>query len=338
MRAAPQDFDYCSIASELLRALRGGRSQEAFARRMGCRANAIYTWESGRNFPTAARSLLAARRAGIDVAAALERFYRRAPAWLAEADPCEPETVARLLDDLRGSRSIVSLTESTGRSRFAVARWLKGQSEPRLPDFLRLVEASSLRLLDFIECFVDPQRMPSIARHHADLSAARRAAYELPWSHAFLRALELEGYRELPVHEPGWLSRQLGLPREEEARSLELLERSGQIVLCEGRYCPTQITAVDTRRDAAAARRLRQFFSLAAAERVQGMTQDGTGAAAYNLFGVSHADLARLRELQRAYFREMRAIIADSEPVEAIVLANMQLVELTAQQGSDAEP
>jgi hypothetical protein len=50
--------------------------------------------------------------------------------------------------------------------------------------------------------------------------------------------------------------------------------------------------------------------------------------SAYNLFGVSRADLLRLRQLQHAHFREMRAIIAQSEPVETIVLATTQMIEL----------
>ena len=332
--ARPQTIDYERAASELLRALRGKRSQEAFARRLGCRSHAVYTWESGRNYPTAARAFFAAKRAGVDVRAALSRFYRRPPAWLATADLGAPDCVARLLDDLRGKTPITTIARATGRTRFAVARWLKGQAQPRLPDFLRLVEATSLRLLDFVACLVDPEQLPSLAPAYRDLVATRRAAYEVPWSHAFLRALELQAYKALPAHQPGWLAHNLALDREEEARSLALLEQSGQITLRDGRYVPTHVTTVDTRHDAAAARRLRQFFSQAAAERVQ-QAPEGTAASAYNLFGVSRTDLERLRELQRAYFREMRAIIAGSEPVEAIVLANMQLVELGDGRSSD---
>jgi hypothetical protein len=80
---------------------------------------------------------------------------------------------------------------------------------------------------------------------------------------------------------------------------------------------------------------LHHFFSTAGAQRLQ-EAPEGTAASAYNLFGVSRVDLERLRELQRTYFREMRAIIADSEPVEAIVLANMQMVELSSGRSTDA--
>jgi transcriptional regulator with XRE-family HTH domain len=326
--------DYDRIAAELLRALRGKRSQEAFARRLGVRSHAIYTWESARNFPTAARALRAASRSGVDVGGAVERFYRRAPAWLEETDLTTPAGVARLLDDLRGASSIVAVARAVGCSRFAVARWLKGEAQPRLPEFLRLIEGTSLRLLDFLACLVDPETLPSIAAAYRDLEATRRAAYDAPWSHAVLRALELRDYRVLRAHEPGWLAARLGLPLEEEARSLDLLLRSGQVVReAGGLYAPARVSTVDTRRDPEAARRLRVFWSRAATERIERAGERQQIAAAYNLFGVSRADLQRLRELQRAYFRQMRAIIAESEPVETVVLANMQLIEL----GMDGE-
>lgn len=332
MTGSSPEFDYERLAAELMRALRGRLSQEAFARRLGCRSHAVYTWEAGRNFLTAARMFAAAARVGVDPRAALQRFYRRPPGWLEAADPGRPETVARVLDDLRGTTAITTVADTIGRSRFAVARWLRGQSEPRLPDFLRLLEATSLRLLDFVSCLVDPAQVPCIAERHRDLEATRRAAYELPWSQAFLRALELSDYQALPAHEPGWLARRLGMSRDEEDRSLQLLSDAGQIELHEGRYRPTLVSVVDTRQDSEAAWRLRRFFSMAAAERLRG-APDHASASAYNLFGVSRADLARLHELQRAYFRQMRAIIAESEPVETIVLANMQLVVLSEGSG-----
>jgi transcriptional regulator with XRE-family HTH domain len=330
-------MDYDRIAAELVRALRGGRSQEAFARRLGCRANAVYTWEAARNFPTAARTLKAAERAGVDVRASLLKFYAQPPAWLtASKRVATAGTVASLLDDLRGKTSIVALAQATERSRFAVARWLKGTAEPRLPDFLRLIEASSLRLIDFIACLVDPEQLPSLRDAYRDLEATRRAAYDAPFSHAFLHALELEAYRALPAHVAGWLSAALQLPREQEDASLQLLVRSGQVVWNGARYEPARVMTVDTRRDREAARRLRLFWSRMAIDRVEQASAEREASSAYNVFGVSHADLRRIRELQRAYFREMRAIIAQSRPVETIALATFQLVELSDAGGLNA--
>lgn len=318
-----------------MRALRGERSQEAFGRRLRCRANTVYTWESGRNFPTAARMLSAAERSGIDVEAALVRFYGRRPAWLdadrdeGACDACSPEGVRRLIEDLRGSTTTIALAARVGRTRFAVARWLKGEAEPRLPDFLRLLEGTSLRMLDFIACLVDPGSLPSVADAYQNLEATRRAAYDVPWSQAFLRGLELADYRALPTHQPGWLATRLQLTPRLEDECLSLLERAGQIRRDgAGRFVPAQVTTVDTRRDPDAAQRLRTFWRETGNERLRSAPAD-TAISAYNLFGISRADLARLFDLQRAYFREMRAVIAASEPAEELVLANMSLVQLT---------
>jgi hypothetical protein len=58
------------------------------------------------------------------------------------------------------------------------------------------------------------------------------------------------------------------------------------------------------------------------------MGEPGAGLFAYNLFTVSLADLERIRELQRAFFRELRAIVAASRPEERVVIANLQLFAL----------
>lgn len=75
------------IARELVRAVRGHRSQIAFSRLIGYASNVVASWESGRRFPTAAEFFRAAERAGLAVRGALARFYRTPPEWLTRADP-----------------------------------------------------------------------------------------------------------------------------------------------------------------------------------------------------------------------------------------------------------
>jgi hypothetical protein len=52
------------------------------------------------------------------------------------------------------------------------------------------------------------------------------------------------------------------------------------------------------------------------------------GVFSYNLFAVSNADLERIEALQRAYFRELRSIVAQSAPVENVAVVNLQLFSL----------
>lgn len=322
------------VASELLRHLRGRRSQAGFSRRLGYRSNVAYAWESGRAWPTGARFFQILERLGTDVRGALERFYRarQPPEWLATHPPTTVEGVAALLDDLRGGRSIVEVAAAANSSRFAVSRWLKAETEPRLPDLLQMIETTSLRLLDFIACFVDPARLPSVSEAWSRLEAARRAAYEVPWSHAVLRALELEEYRALGCHRPGWIAERLGLSREAEDESLELLAKTGQIFWRDGRWTLGEPLTVDTRHDPERAQAVKAFWARAAVER---LAAGAEGTFSYNVFSVSRADLERIRALHRAYFRELRAIVAESQPAECVALASVNLLELGAFSGTE---
>ncbi len=318
-------MDYALVSRELLRALRGKRSQVALSRRLGYRTNAVYSWEAGRDFPTALRFFEVATRVGIDVGGAVGRFYRRRPAWLDAHSPLSRAAVAALLDDLRGATPVVELAARTGYSRFAIARWLNGRCEPRLPQFLALVEACSLRLLDFVAAFVDPTAMPSLAKPWRDLETTRRAAHEVPWTQAVLRCLELPAYAALERHASGFIARQLGISLDEEERCLQLLIDSGQVRRQGRHYVARQALTVDLRRDAASTRTLRAFWTRVALERLEA---DRPGLYSYNVFGISNADLLRLRELHASYFQQMRAIIAQSQPVERVAVTCTQLFAL----------
>jgi transcriptional regulator with XRE-family HTH domain len=319
--------DYEQLGRELVRALRGRRSQVAFSRRLGFRTNVVYAWESGRRWPTAATLLGAAGRSRIDVRAALAAFFPSPPSWLAKLDPASRDGVAQLLSELRAKVPVVEIAKRAGRSRYAVARWLSGDAEPRLPDFLRLVQACSLRLLDFIALFVDPVVLPSAAADWRMLQAHRKAAYDMPWIPAVLRALELRDYAALGKHRAGWIAARIGISAEEEARCLEVLAQSGQIRERGGRWVIGEALAVDTRQDAEAERRLKAHWAGVGTERLAAATP---GLFSFNVFTVSTADLERLRELHRSYFRTMRSIIASSEPSDRVVVANVQLFALDA--------
>jgi hypothetical protein len=59
------------------------------------------------------------------------------------------------------------------------------------------------------------------------------------------------------------------------------------------------------------------------------LSKGGEGLFAYTVFSVSGTDLDRIRELHKAYYQEVRAIVAQSEPVDRVALLNLQLLPLT---------
>jgi transcriptional regulator with XRE-family HTH domain len=318
-------MNYEVLASEVIRALRGERSQAATSRRLGYRSNVVRTWEAGRRFPTASRFFWICGRLGVAPNQALRAFYAAPPTWLPALDLTCADGVAQLLRDLRGKAKLAEIAARAGCSRFSLSRWLSGDTEPRLPDLLRLIEVISLRGLDFVASFVDPRSLPSAARRFDELETARRVAVELPWSHAVLRALELQDYLSLPRHQAGFIAAKLGIAVDEEQRCLSLLSRSGQIHKRRGLWRVKHVLTVDTRSAPGAGKHLLWWWAQVGADRLKAGRE---GRFSYNLFSISERDLERLRELQLAYFRELRSIVAQSEPSERVVVVNLQLFAL----------
>jgi hypothetical protein len=233
--------------------------------------------------------------------------------------------VTRLLQDLKGRQPTTQVAAKTGHNRYAVGRWLKGETEPRLPEFLALIEACSLRVVDFLAAFVSLEALPALAREGQQLAAARRVAREVPWSHAVLRALELEAYSALPAHQPGWIAERIGLSAAEEERCLRLLESAGQISWQNNRWVTESASTLDVRQDPEATLSLARWCANLGTER---LVSQGPGQFAFNVFAVSDEDAERLSELQRQYFAQLRSIIVDSSPARRILVANIQLFEL----------
>jgi transcriptional regulator with XRE-family HTH domain len=331
---AHANADPSRVASELVRAVRGRRSQEAFSKRLGYNSNVLYLWESGRRYPSASRFLQVCERAGIDVARALAEFLRSEPPWLArhraERAVASTATIANLLSELRGQRSIVDVAKTTGKTRFRVARWFAGETEPRLPDFLSMIEATSFRLVDFIAELVDPQALSSLQERHHRLQAARQAVFDTPWCHVILRLLETRRIQDKHAVTAGDLASELGLSTSQVEHSLRLLETTQQVEPTARGWTVRQVENVDTATDPAAVRELKAWAARIGLERLE---RGAEGLYSYNLFCVSRADYDKLQALHRAYFRQVRALVAESTPSEDVVMMNLQLFRLSKGEG-----
>jgi hypothetical protein len=321
-----------AAASQFLRAVRGKRSQVAFARRLGYRGNPITDWEHGRRFPTAAEALRACTRAGIDVRAAFARFHVAAlPA--SSAAEIDAKALSTWLSLLRGSTPLSEIGRRCDCSRFAIARWLSGQAQPRLPDFFVLVDAITGRLPDLVAELVSIDAVPALLPRHRAAASAKRLAFEEPWTEAVLRLLETEGYRKRVRHDNAFLARRLGIDAAHVERCLERLERASIVSRERGLYQVEGSLSVDTRADPEAVRRLMQHWSEVALSHFPRGHE--LNLFAYNVLSISHADLLRVRELLRSTYREVRAIVAASEPSETAALLNLQLVEWAPAEPAD---
>lgn len=310
-----------AIASEVIRALRGRRSQLAFSRRLKYRSNVVADWEQGRRFPKAAEFLRAAELIGVDIPRAFLRFHAASAPALGAADD---DGVARWLDELRGQSSLQDLAARSGVSRHALGRWLSGQTRPRLPDFLHLVDVLTGRVQDLIAELVDVREVPALAERVERAAASRKVGLEEPWALPVLLAIETRGYQALERHDSAWLARFLGLPEPRVQACVSRLEEAGVIRLQGCHFVSGQALTIDTRAHPEAGRSLKRHWLMVGMDRV-GQPREGD-ILSYNLFSVSRADLDQIRLLQRSFFREVRGIVAASEPSESVALLNLQLV------------
>jgi len=314
-------MDYDLASRELVRALRGQRSQAAMGRRLKRTSNVLHAWETGSRYPRGSDLLQLLQLSGRAPLALLNRFA-----------PCRGASPRALcsswLQGLVRDRSQAELSRALGVNRNTIARWLAGTTEPRLPQLLALVEATTQRLLDFLADAVGTEQLPSVAAAHADLQLQRGLAYSRPWSHAVLRVLELEAYRSLPRHEPGFIAARLGITLEEERACLSALLRAKQIRKHAGRFRVGRVLAVDTRQDPAGNLALkRHWFGVAQGE----LEHHGVAAgalASYNLFAISEADLERVRQAHLDYYERVRAIVAESQHPSRVVLTTIGLLPL----------
>jgi hypothetical protein len=309
------------VARQFLRAVRKGRSQRAFSRRLGYRGNPVASWENGRRFPTAEEALRACRMAGIDVTAAFGRFHPPSAGALGAADT---RGLSSWLREIKGSASLVRLAKESGYSRFSLARWLGGQARPRLPDFFRLVELITGRLCDLVAELVPIDQVPALAQEHAARRAARTLAFEEPWTEAVLRVLETEQYAALGGHRAGFVAERLRIDLETEQRCLGRLETAGVIALRQGSYESVGLLTVDTSSSPEGVKLLKAHWAAVACARTEVPRADDL--LSYNVLSASEEDLARIREVLLRTYREIRSIVAASTRVEAAALVNLQLV------------
>ena len=323
----PEQLDYEALAADFVRILRGKRSQMGLSRALGYRSNIVYRWESRQCWPTAALFLARARKLDLDVDAALGALFPRGVPWHAQHGPASPLALAAFLDGLRGGTPIGELARTAGVNRFTVSRWLKGSAQPRLPDFFRLVEAASRRLLDLLSHWVKPERLPSARSHWQRLERARRLAYEQPWTHAVLRVLQLGDYREGALRDTRWIADRLGVTTAEVERGLSELQGSGQIVKEGGRWRSQSIERVNTGQDAQRSNALKLHWTNVALQRA---ASGEPGSFGYSLFEVSRSDLRKLMALHVDYVRSMQHIVSNSRGTECIGLYCAQLFDLAA--------
>jgi transcriptional regulator with XRE-family HTH domain len=327
---------HTQTAREVIRAIRGKRSQVALARRLGYRGNPLTDWERGVRHPTAKEVLRVASVCRLPVKEAFVALVPLEPPRLlvsAKDAPTKGWVVHPWLNALRGNVSHTELAGRLGVSRYAVSRWCSGDTDLRFDEFLAFINVLTGRLYDWVASLVPIERVPSLLAQYEQGTAARTVALEHPWTEAILRVLETESYQRAPAVAHATLAATLGVSESTLQQALDGLMRASVIVRREEPvrghpyYEVRGQLSVDTRTNPGAVRRLQRHWLDVARDRAEQGEEDWF---AYNVFSCSEADFERVRDGLKRAFRESRSIIASSEPNETAGMVLMQLVNWKA--------
>jgi transcriptional regulator with XRE-family HTH domain len=316
-------YDFDEMSRELLRAVRGRRSQRVFSRRLGYRTNVASRWESGARYPIASRFLASAVELGLPVRARLEAFDSRCASIRAAIG--SQRYVHELLAALAGDRSRAEIARAAGMNRLAVSRFLRGVAEPRVPALLALIEALTGRLDAFVGVFVDPLALPTLHRRWLEHDAWRKAAYEIPLSEAIVAHLESDAYLALPAHVPGWIASRAGIPIAVEREAIAWLARAKVIARRRGKWVALPGRDVDTRGDREAFDKLARFWLAESARRI---AREPHGLCGYVVFSASEEALAAVAGVYRRAYLETRAILSESRGSERVAVVTTAFVPL----------
>src|SRR5690606_15676832 len=131
---------------------------------------------------------------GVDVRSMLARFQ---PNVSIEVTNDEID-LEHWLAAQRGAQRLTEVATKSELSRYSVGRFLTGQSQPRLPQFLRLIEALTQRADEFVDAWVGIENVPALRPRFERVQAARQAMVQQPLCLAAMCLLDTRAFRDMP--------------------------------------------------------------------------------------------------------------------------------------------
>ena len=321
MRANMDEIqDFNQVVSELVRILRGPRSQTAVSRKLGYRTNQLYRWEAGLRSPTWKDFVRLCRA----VDAPLEGQLRKSLNY--KGDPNDGAAIANhLMQNLPISR----VATLTGISRFTLSRWLSKKTEPGLAEMLQLLHCLWNLLFVFLEGWVEVERIPSLAMLHASRSQELDLFYNFPASITVLEALKLESYLKIDEHSDQWLAQKIGLSSDEVSKIIHRLQASRLIESVGLKYKVLKPFAPKNG-NFQRYKEVRKFWFNKILEKYSQMEKvpEESLAPAFT-FACSQSAMTEIASRYRNFLTEMNTIIAeDTDPANRLVVHSSMLFNL----------
>ena len=312
-------FYYTNVAQEIVKAVRGKRSQAFVNKRLGLSFNQVAKWETGRKRILWTDFIAICQICHCDLTKPLSEVLKF------NGDISD---FGSLVHRLVGNARMSEVSMHCGSSRFTIGRWYGGKICPDLCAILSLIDSFQSLLSEFVAALVPIEKVPCLLQEYRRREKQKRLIYTYPEIGGVLRALELKKYIAMPKHETGFIAAQLGLSKKREKFLLRKMEDVGLIEYEEKKY-RVKTKRLDLKGDFEGVQRVKSFWSkkgLKVLETFPANVPQDDKAFAFRLFSISATAKKQLFTKLHEFYDSVKLIITkDDEVPESILVLNVHL-------------
>jgi|GEM_PF-3467194 len=327
MNKQSDQLNFKALIKELLKRLRGERSQEVLNRKFGFTFNQIYRWESGvtkmswNEFTQFCHYL--------DIP--LEKITTSLITGLPEEAPISSPNLIR---QLLGNMGIEKFATRYKLSRKAVSKWLSGDSTPNLEQVLFLFHNHAGQLVKWLDKLVGSEHLPSMKQTILRLRIREAVTYKYPEVSLILNYLQTKPFLTQTHYRPGALAKKFGLTVEQEEEIMQGLLQSGTIVPHKesfrvGRYDVFRINATPEQM----ALRYTRYLQLFQEALKRGELKSPPNYFYHMVFPGNQKQLTQLKNFLRHQTAEFSMQIADEADIENFDKVMVYVVSLVQVDG-----
>lgn len=224
-------MNYGRVKHELLRALRGDRTQLELSRRLGYSFNQVGKWESDAKRLKWPDFYDLCEVVGAPIDRALREVF-----LVIQEDPREPLSVIQALRCFHGSMPLPTISKKLHCHISVLRRWIAGTVVPDVEAIFGLMDLRKGFFPLFLSKLAPVDSLPSVQDRILADELTRSRIKTDPELVSVELALRLEAYKALPTHSDSFIAQATSLRIADVQERLRWLESSGRIRLTNGKY------------------------------------------------------------------------------------------------------
>ena len=214
------------VRKELLKAMRGRRTQMDLSVALGFKFNQVFRWESGSTRLTWSEFIRVAETCQTPIASALREILDHTG---------DPKDSGKLLTQIVSRRDLAAEARALGVSETKLRRWMRNEVAPSLSDVFACIARTPTLLEQFIGRLVNLEDVTALSQSSTSLRAFGQFQ-DMPWATLVWEVLELTEYQKATRHIPGFVARALNLTLAQERQALRALLHEGYLEFANGKY------------------------------------------------------------------------------------------------------